>query len=176
MKNENKRLMRLIMLCLFLMPIFAMAQNSHMVVCPMCKGTGRGLMPGFGPCMNCKGAGEIVDPYYVGQNYMTCMKGKGYLADGMYEEAVISFKEAADNGGIEAWLYIGYCAELGMGLSVDRSYALKCYNYAAKRGNSEAKKVLRRIQSSGYWPATDNKRQWFCRSLSLQLNNQPVVP
>ena len=168
--------MRFVVLCLFLVPAFAMAQNSHMVVCPLCKGTGRGLMPGFGPCMNCKGAGEIVDPYYAGQNFMSCMEGKGYLADGMYAEAVESFKKAADNGGIEAWLYLGYCAELGMGFSVDRNYALKCYNYAAKKGNSEAKKVLRRIQSSGYWPATDSKRQWFCRSLALQLNNQQFTP
>lgn len=167
----------LLLVCTVVLAAASSFAEKPMVMCPFCQGTGQ-FMFGYmsAPCTNCKGTGKIVDPYYQGKTMMeginACSKGKQKLYEGDYSGAVDAFREAYRADNYEAATYLGFCAELGMGLAVDHELAWDLYNYAGSHGDIAGKGAIARINEDGYWPATDDMRRTFRVYLGYVLEEQ----
>ena len=73
------------------------------------------------------------------------------MAAGQYEKAYKHFEYLAENyNDGNAWLYIGYMNELGMGTSQSYNYAKVCYEQGAKLGEPNCKAELQRIKQGRY--------------------------
>lgn len=144
--------------CVALLSVASSFAEKPMVTCPYCSGSGQ-FQVGYmsTPCISCKGTGKIVDPYYQGKTMMAgmnaCSKGKQKLYEGDYSGAVNAFREAYRADIYEAATFLGFCAELGMGLAVDHQLAWDLYTYAGNHGDIAGKGAIARINEDGYWPA-----------------------
>lgn len=73
------------------------------------------------------------------------------MAYGKYEKAYEHFKYLAENyNAVNAWLYLGYMNELGMGTSQSYRYAETCYANGAELGEQNCKIELQRLKMGNY--------------------------
>lgn len=113
--------------------------------------------------------------YTSGQVWGATLAGKQALVNHEYLTAIQKFMEAAklSNGAAscaEALMYLGACCELGMGIEQDKSLALELYQSSSNLGYYPSKEALRRINSTGYWPANNTTRQNFCAIVASTMN------
>ena len=66
------------------------------------------------------------------------VQGKTYYNKGDYTEAVKYFKQAAEEGYVDAQNDLGYCYDKGYGVPQDYKEAVKWYRKAAEQGNAYA--------------------------------------
>lgn len=92
---------------------------------------------------------------------------KQNIADGNYDAAYNKLEEIADKSSEAAGL-LGSCYELGMGTIVDRQLA----KYYYSKGGSYGRGALNRINSDGYWDATEENCRAFSNMVRMQMNAQ----
>lgn len=166
-----KKVILFVLLVLCMMSTMVTAQvnvEEVMEKCPLCHGSGQ-TVP-FVDCFSCKGLGVKPKPEYETAGRLALSRGKQKLVKGDYEAAFEEFNTGMNNCNFEAVTYMGACLELGMGRKVNYDLALQCYELAAQYKDPDAKAALSRIQSSGFWPATENMREQFRNSLNAQMH------
>ena len=129
-------------------------------------------MVGMGtmPCWLCFGKGKIVDTYSAGKAMGLVANGKAAMVQGDYATARQAFYQAMDEcEDASAAFFYGVCMELGMGGQIDHNAALTCYKIGQSRNDANSRAALDRIESSGFWVATDETRNNFRQNLKMQM-------
>jgi len=73
---------------------------------------------------------------------------KIYLKERNYKQALIYYKQAADNDNAEAKYYLAMMADKGLGMDKSPTSARKWLEESAKLGYEKAKRVLNRTRES----------------------------
>ena len=74
--------------------------------------------------------------------------GNEYYYDKNYIEAAKYFKKSAEQGEVDAQLFLELCYLIGQGVSQEDTEAVKWYRKAADKGHEKAKKALERLRKS----------------------------
>ena len=88
--------------------------------------------------------------YKIGEYYYRGLYGILYAKEQNYVEAVKNFLKAAEQGNAEAQYVLGFCYEMGQGVSQDYEEAVRWYRLAAEQGNVDAKWQLGCCYERGY--------------------------
>lgn len=145
------------------------ANCSGKVTCGACYGTGNCY--GY-VCGACRGTGLMNCPACIGYKQGKLMAEQAMarrekelkenpiqmwgaivpeMASGNYEKAYEYYEYLAENHNDgQAYLYLGYMNELGMGTSKSYSYARYCYEKGAELGNQYCKAEFHRISQGRY--------------------------
>lgn len=189
--------MRKNLLLLSFVSITALGQNIPTVPCSSCGGTGRA---GYVACYMCQGSGRMTDPKYANQQAYEygrrlmdqavkrneeaesknadalIYNGARAVVRGDYRIALSKFEKAMmELGDGSAYFYFGAMHELGMGTSVNRDFAVRCYNAGSRKNDPNCIKALARINDSGHWNATEATRNRFRQILSNMLNQASSI-
>jgi hypothetical protein len=81
--------------------------------------------------------------------------GKKYYEEKNYIEATKYYRKSAEQGNSNAQCNLGFCYELGKGVSQDYTEAVKWYRKAAEQGNASAQFNLGRCYHSGHGVGKD---------------------
>lgn len=162
----------LLMTLLNLLPLTAMAQRA---MCPRCYGVG---IYAYAPCTTCRGTGWVANVEEARQEttkyargLMAHSLGLTYIGSGDDEKGFEKLKAAAlDFNMPEAYLHLGNCLELGIGVSVNQDLARQAYDLGSKYGNPACKSALQRVDSEGFWAATDENRRNYRIMIKNQVN------
>ena len=186
-----------ILLSLLFISITVMGQNAPTVPCSSCGGTGRA---GYVACYMCQGSGRMADPkhanqqaYEYGRQLMeqaiqNAEKAENNNADaliyngvravvkGDYRIALSKFEKAMmELESSSAYFYFGAMHELGMGTSVNKEFAMRCYSAGSKQKDKNCMEALARVNNRGYWQATETMRIRFRSILSNMLNQAELI-
>lgn len=111
-----------------------------------------------------EGKKDFYKSYLVGQ-------GETYMAQRNYEAAYEKFLEAYDEYDSEdAAIHLGMMYELGIYVSINRDKAYRFYKWAVGMNYYPAKQVIERINSEGWFPATDEMRNRWIGIIAAKQN------
>lgn len=79
-----------------------------------------------------------ISPYKKGEYYYKGLYCVLYAKEKNYVEAAKNFQKAAEQGNAEAQYILGFCYEMGQGVSQDYEEAVKWYRLAVEQGNVDA--------------------------------------
>ena len=158
--------------------------------CFKCNGSGqicfpspRGYVSSVLPCDVCHGSGQQYSPYY----YYNCGSAAGLISRGAqlianqkYREAWMTFqmlksKSQLHNRGGEACYWLGVCNELGYGVEQNTTAARSYYKLSKILEYQPAFKALQRIETHGFYDATEKNRRQFIDNYWKQVEIEAEV-